>query len=1063
MEHRNSGSSANLRNGAVAALSSSVYDESDEHEQHEPHHQEENDYDPAEYWRQDVAESSDKLPQSWNCGGRNDTEARDTTSLSSSSISAAASPAVHKYDPESRRLAVPVNMGQIHQSHGSNHNSPPPHHWNQTNNSSTNRRRNSQYKNRRFPPVRFVKENPHGKRVIQDYPPNLTAEDVASLPPPGLAGPSSFSFSPNGQYLAFLSSCPTNPNSNSSSYNRGGKVAANAAMERKLCAIDTGIFYSSSSPFPPRRVSTPLPHIFPLLNMPQQSLLSENDDNLSLEEKLRRERQRVQHSTGVTHFCWCQRPTLIRSATRNGFSSSLTSMQRLIVPLRGNIYVQDGVTGRLRLAYDKSTLQALNAAEKNNSENPNNASSGAIIGRDTGAIDPQLSPDGSMIAFVAAAEIYVVDASSLNATPIRLTFGARAKNVTHGLADFVAQEEMDRYRGFWWNPASNGICLTEVDESHIPLYRINHQGKEATDSSAYEDHRYPFVGMANPHVKLGFISVGQASTGEAATVAAHNWSRRQWFNPPKNASAYLARVSWLPDGAIAAQWQDRSQKTLEVVRIDPNSGESVTLLTERSETWINLHHMMRIVNIPQGSNSPSPTGGQQRQFSFLFASERTGFSHLYLYTFYPERKGPAQLIRTVTSGDWVVESIVGVDVEKNAVYFIGTLDSALERHLYVVPLLDTAAGCNSSAHFNTLASPNIPLPPKRLTILSGMHYVVMDASCRLLVDSSSDLGRPPSVRLYALHPNGPFQSSCPAITELLLLHDAAEEEKLSIHPSILSSLFPSPEIMTVSSPDGVDLHAALYRPDASLHGPGPYPLAVGVYGGPHVQRVNRSWMQCVDLRAQRLRDLGFAVVKCDNRGSSRRGLAFEGGISRRLGNVEIQDQVSIVQRLVAMGVADPHRVGIYGWSYGGYLAAMALCRAPETFHVAIAGAPVTSWDGYDTHYTERYMGTPANNSSGYKDSSILEHVNKMRGRLLLVHGLIDENVHFRHTARLINRLIAAGKDYDLLLFPDERHSPRRLRDRIYMEQRISDYFVEHLMFRKLTTDDNNGENGISHV
>lgn len=218
-----------------------------------------------------------------------------------------------------------------------------------------------------------------------------------------------------------------------------------------------------------------------------------------------------------------------------------------------------------------------------------------------------------------------------------------------------------------------------------------------------------------------------------------------------------------------------------------------------------------------------------------------------------------------------------------------------------------------------------------------------------------------------------------------------------------------------------------------------------MYGGPHVQHVHRSYAQCTDIRAQRLRSLGIAVVKCDNRGSARRGLLFEGAIKRRLGRLEVLDQVAAVNYQVEQGIADPTKVGIYGWSYGGYLALMCLCRAPDVFHVAVAGAPVTSWDGYDTHYTERYMGTPTDNPSGYRESAIFEHVGNMKGKLMLVHGLIDENVHFRHTARLINRLISAGKDYDLLLFPDERHSPRRIRGRIYMEQRISDYFVKHLL------------------
>jgi dipeptidyl-peptidase-4 len=137
-------------------------------------------------------------------------------------------------------------------------------------------------------------------------------------------------------------------------------------------------------------------------------------------------------------------------------------------------------------------------------------------------------------------------------------------------------------------------------------------------------------------------------------------------------------------------------------------------------------------------------------------------------------------------------------------------------------------------------------------------------------------------------------------------------------------------------------------------------------------------------------------------------------------------------------------VGVFGWSYGGYMAAMCLARAPETFKVAVAGAPASHWDGYDTFYTERYMGTPQNNPQGYQVSSVLQHVPNIEGKLLLVHGLIDENVHFRHTARLINALIAARKPYDLLLFPNERHMPRSLADRVFMEEQVRDYFLNHL-------------------
>jgi dienelactone hydrolase len=787
----------------------------------------------------------------------------------------------------------------------------------------------------------------------------------------------------------------------------------------------------------------------------------------------------------------------------------------------------------------------------------------------TAAIDPQLSPDGQLFAFCVMGEIFVGSCHECH-PPIQVTFGADIKNaVTHGLADFVAQEEMDRYRGFWWSMDSKGIVFVRVDESKVPPYRITHHECETmSDSCMFEDHRYPFAGKANPSVRLAFVRIDadslvrqqkkqtamtssssssgsngpSTSSRDAQKIAQRNWNDVTWFDPPREAAEYLARLDFLPDGCACAQWQNRTQNCLVLVRMNLETGKTKTLLVERSDVWINLHHLLHVLDRPihpmECQNidfqPPLPNPLPEGSFSFLFGSERSGYSHLYLYTFVPGVNGDqAMLIRQVSFGDWVVESIAGVSLQHNAVYVTGTYDSALERHLYALPLISFESDSSTdtwpmeteestsgnphngmrrgfkqvmnalsgksqilsqdghghaSSHNKYMNSSNVAssgssassagqmttqfdsITPVRLTTESGMHNVVMDPDCSRVVDTSSDLGRPTTVKLFEIPEGGPFASiigsfhqnddsrqgnsptgaflSRSRMYEMRLqytLYDALRDDtSMEISNDSISNL-PAPELMTFPSSDGTEsLHAALYRPEARIHGPGPYPLICAVYGGPHVQRVNRSWSQCADMRAQRLRSLGFCVVKCDNRGSSRRGLAFESAISRRLGRLEVLDQVAVVRQLSVRGIADPTRVGIYGWSYGGYLAAMCLCRAPDVFHCAVAGAPVTSWDGYDTHYTERYMGLPSENPSGYRESAVFDHIPNMRGKLLLVHGLIDENVHFRHTARLINRLIAAGKDYDLLLFPDERHSPRRLRDRIYMEQRISDYFLKHL-------------------
>jgi dipeptidyl-peptidase 4 len=304
--------------------------------------------------------------------------------------------------------------------------------------------------------------------------------------------------------------------------------------------------------------------------------------------------------------------------------------------------------------------------------------------------------------------------------------------------------------------------------------------------------------------------------------------------------------------------------------------------------------------------------------------------------------------------------------------------------------------------------------------------VVVDHACKRFIDTFHSLEQPPVIWLCSTQDG----------SLLATLFDQRDPrlDQLQLEP---------PELVTVQNRQGTTLFGALFRPP-NRFGPGPYPTLVYVYGGPHAQLVVDAWTLTINMRLQYLRSLGFLVFVLDNRGSARRGLAFEGAVKHDMGHLEVEDQVDGVGWLVAQRLADPERVGVFGWSYGGYMAAMCLARAPQTFKVAVAGAPVTDWDGYDTHYTERYMGTPQSNPQGYQAGRVMQHVADLSGRLLLVHGLIDENVHFRHTARLINALIAARKPYDLLLFPNERHMPRSQADRVFMEERVRDYFLQHL-------------------
>jgi dipeptidyl-peptidase-4 len=722
---------------------------------------------------------------------------------------------------------------------------------------------------------------PLGRPVGQS---GITLEDVATAPAPGFAIPSDFAFSPDDRLLTYLAS-------------------VEGTLTRQLVAFD------------------------PATN--QTTLLVDGgaagvaEAELSIEEALRRERQRML-TVGITSYTWA------------------TNRHRLVVPLRGGIYVQDGPRAPLRQIV---------------------ASGGAL------RLDARLSPDGNWVAYIQDAEVYVVSAEG--GEPRQLTTGAQEAGVSHGVAEFIAQEEMGRSQGYWWSPDSRYLAFTEVDEQHIPIYRIVHQGKDEVGDGAQEDHRYPFAGQRNATVRLAIIPL---AGGEPV-----------WLAPPTLEELYLARVDWFPDGRLVAQWENRDQTRLDLVSYDVKAARGHLLLRESSEVWINLHDLLRPL---------TSTGG------FLWASEQTGFRHLYLY----DRNG--SLIHALTGGEWQVEAVVGVDEERQLVYFTSTEASPLETQLYAVSFQGGER--------------------RRVTPEAGTHTIVVDHRCQRFVDVFHSVDRPPTVTLRSL-------ANAAIVTKVDDRPDP-RVARLGLRP---------PDLISLQSRDGVTLHGAIFRPPETF-GSGPFPTIVSVYGGPHAQTVANSWRLTASLRAQYLRNLGYLVFLLDNRGSARRGLAFEGAIRWRLGHQEVADQVAGVRWLVDQGLADSKRVGIIGWSYGGYMAGMCLATAPETFSVAVAGAPVTSWDGYDTHYTERYLGTPEDNAQGYRDASLQAHVATIRGRLLLIHGLIDENVHFRHTARLINALIAARKDYDLLLFPDERHLPRKPADRIYLEEQVRDYFIANL-------------------
>ena len=670
------------------------------------------------------------------------------------------------------------------------------------------------------------------------------------------------------------------------------------------------------------------------------AVASASGQALSLEEQLRRERTRVRE-LGVTDYAFARKS--------KGTGEDTEGSTVLLVPLDGWLHVARGDGPLVRLD-----------------------------GSD-GGHDARLSPDGALVAFIRADELRVLPTQQTQGTTSarRLTAGA-GDGVTNGVAEYIAQEEMDRHEGYWWSPDGARLAYVRADSGHIPLYPIVHQGEERL---TVEEHRYPFAGARNATVRLGVVAVTAVGTAIADGTA----DDVTWMDLGADDDIYLARVAWRPDGVLTAQIEARDQRRLRLVAFDAATGAATTLLEERGAPWINLSDSTRFL-----------ASGE-----FIWSSERSGFRHLYLY----DRDGHEA--RALTEGEWTVTELVAVDEERRVAYVHGTRDGVTERHLYAVPLDEGEI--------------------RRVTDGFGWHATDVSPDFQYYVDTFSAPDRAPAVTLHHLADGRPA---------------AVLFENADVTAAGLGLLVP--ELTAFRNRDGVTLHAAVYATDEMRASVERRPLVVSVYGGPGAQRVTAGWDLTVDLRAQYLAQQGYVVLKIDNRGSANRGLAFEAPIAGDLGRLEVDDQADGVRWLATRPYVDGERVGIYGWSYGGYMTCRALERAPDVFKVGVAGAPVTFWEGYDTHYTERYMGLPATNPDGYHDSSVLTGVEGLRGKLLLIHGLVDENVHVRHTLRLIAALTAADRPYDLALFPAERHMPRDTAGLTYLEHRLTEYLQRNL-------------------
>lgn len=639
-----------------------------------------------------------------------------------------------------------------------------------------------------------------------------------------------------------------------------------------------------------------------------EALLKGAEEHLSAEEKARRERQRV---------------------TVGGFAAFHLSPDggQILVGLSGKLYVYDRSGGKAsELKTGKGTL-----------------------------VDPKFSPDGKHVSYVLGHDVHAIDLAS--GKERRVTAGGTAKK-TNGLAEFVAQEEMSRFTGYWWSPDSKYVAYQESDAKDVETWYVSDPiSPEAEGHPSF----YPRPGKPNVAVRLGVVG---AEGGDTVWI---EWDAKKY--------EYLARVDWQKD-ALTLVVQDRKQQEQVLLKADPTTGKTAVLLTERDPAWLNLNH-----------DRPHFLGDG----SFLWHGEGKDGPQLQ------HRDATGELTRVLVPAGDGFANVVRVDKEAKKVVYSGSADPT-EMHLFVKPIDGGKA---------------VPLTKE-----PGLHSAEFGKTGVHVVTSSLPREMP---RSHVFDAEGKRVGELPSVAETPPFAVGQEFVKVGKGPGF---------------------HATVIRPtkfDKAMK----YPVIVHVYGGPGHQEVLKQMPR--RLIDQWLADQGFVVVALDGRGTPGRGRDWERAVYRKFGSVPLEDQVAGVEALgERFAEMDRGRVGVYGWSFGGYMTAQMVLRRGDVFACGVSGAPVTDWYDYDTHYTERYMGVPGKDDPAYAAGSLLPFAKELKRPLLLVHGTADDNVYFRHTLRLANALFREGKEFDLLPLSGSTHlTPDPVvTQRLY--GRFAGYFRKHL-------------------
>jgi dipeptidyl-peptidase-4 len=507
---------------------------------------------------------------------------------------------------------------------------------------------------------------------------------------------------------------------------------------------------------------------------------------------------------------------------------------------------------------------------------------------------------------------------------------------------------------------------------------------------------YPLTDYLDAHVRLilqRFPQAGDPNPEPSVQVAAVEEGKSERWTLPldRRAAEYVSPwFAWTPDStSVAVLTLNRAQDEQSLRLWNPVTGDARTLLSEKDATWV---------------NSLDPPAFLPDGKGFLWLSERDGWMHLYLYSM------DGRLERSLGQGNWMLDRpfftslpIFQLDASSGWIYTMSTEPDPRERHVYRVRIDGTGK--------------------ERLTRDPGSHSLDLSPDGRYLLDGFSNSVTPPETRL--LRADG----------SLMRVIDEPENH-------LAEYALAKTDLVEVKAPDGAMLYARLVKPP-DFDPRKKYPVIVDVYGGPHVQLVQNEW-GLTGWFERFLAQEGYLVWSLDGRGSWGRGHAWESVVFKNLGQHELQDQLAGVTYLKSLPYVDPVRIGIFGWSYGGYMTLFALTHAPGVFKCGVAGAPVTGWKFYDSIYTERYMRTPGENPEGYKTASPLSAAAQVQDKLLIIHGTDDDNVHMQNSMNFMAALVMAGRPFDLYIQPGQKHGFDGKPVRAFLYRRVLDFFRQNL-------------------